>query len=167
MASTLLMALRLARGGALRAGLREIPDRAYQFLLIGGLLVTGCFFAGQSIGYRGVFLLLILPGMLALYHARSGLADRVYALTIGAMLCVLWELTVRHVVADIFGGSYYPVEGSAAVYVVWLVQELAWWWLVTVLLAIQFVFIADAPVWRELRQLARANGMRLAETPPA
>jgi hypothetical protein len=165
MASTLLVALRLARGGALRAGLHEIPDRAYQFLLIGGLLVTGCFFAGQSIGYRGVFLLLILPGMLALYHVPSR-SRTVYAVTIGAMLCVLWELTVRHVVADIFGGSYYPVEGSAAVYVVWLVQELAWWWLVTVLLAIQFVFVADAPVWRELRQLARTHGMRLAETPP-
>ena len=54
----------------------------------------------------------------------------------------------------------YPVEGSAAIYAVWLVQELAWWWLVTILLAIQFVFIADAPVWREIRQLARALGVR-------
>jgi hypothetical protein len=165
-ASTLLVALRLARGGALRAGLREIPDRAYQLLLIGGLLVTGCFFAGQSIGYRGVFLLLILPGMLALYHVQTR-SRGVYAMAICAMLCVLWELTERHVVADIFGGSYYPVEGSIAVYAVWLVQELAWWWLVTILLAIQFVFIADAPVWRELRQLVRAPGTHLAETPPA
>lgn len=154
LASTLFVALRLARGGELRAGLHEIPDRAHQFLLIGGLLVVGCFFAGQNVGYRGVFLLLILPGVLALRHTQvSGRLRGTFALTIGAILCVLWELTIRHVVADLAGGSYYPVEGSLAVYGVWLVQELAWWWLVTLLLAILFTFIIDAPVWRELRPL--------------
>ena len=164
MAATLVTALRLARAGDMRATLRAIPNRTYQFLLIGGFLVTGCFFAGQSIGYRGVFLLLILPGMLALYRASG--RRRLFAGTIAAMLCVAWELTARHLAADVFGGSYYPVEGSAAVCLVWLVQELAWWWLVTILLAIQFVFVADAPVWRVLRQMVPAHGVGLAEPPP-
>ena len=72
-------------------------------------------------------------------------------ITIGAMLCVLWELTARHVVADVFGGTLHPVAGSLPGYMVWVAQELAWWWLVTVLLAILICFAAHSPAWRELR----------------
>src|SRR5258708_11840839 len=77
----------------------------------------------------------------------------VFNVAIGAMLCVLWELTIRHLVADVFGGSFNPVEGSLAGYAVWAVQELAWWWLIAVLLAFLIRFAADSPAWRELRMI--------------
>jgi hypothetical protein len=151
LASMLVVALRLARRDDLRAGLTAIADRTYRFLVIGGVLVVGCFFAGQNVGYRGVFLLLVLPGILAMTHlpAAGGLR-LVFTATTGAMLCVLWELTIRHLVADVFGGSYHPVEGSLVGYTVWVVQQLAWWWLITVLMAILIRFVADSPVWRDL-----------------
>jgi Glycosyltransferase family 87 len=156
LATTLIMTLRLAGRDDFGSGLSEIPDRAYRFLLTGATLVVGCFFAGQSIGYRGVLLLLILPGILALRHvpAQRGFGW-VVSTTIAALLCVLWAFTTRHVVADIFGGSYFPVEGSLAVYLAWLVQELAWWWLIVILLAVLFRFVAGAPVWRVLRRTTR------------
>src|ERR1700732_2860442 len=31
---------------------------------LGSVLIVGCFFAGQNVGYRGIFLLLVLPGLL-------------------------------------------------------------------------------------------------------
>jgi hypothetical protein len=52
-----------------RTTLSKIPDRVYQFPLIGGLLVAGCCLARRSVGYRGVFMLLLLPGLLVLCHA--------------------------------------------------------------------------------------------------
>jgi hypothetical protein len=150
-ASTLIVALRLARRDDLRAALTAISDRTYRFLLIGGVLVVACFFAHQNVGYRGVFLLLILPGLLALSHVpASGRLRPAFTVAIGSMLCVLWELTTRHLVADMFGGAYDPVEGSLIGYTVWVVQELAWWWLITVLMAILIRFVADSPAWREL-----------------
>jgi hypothetical protein len=147
LATTLVLALRFARRDDLRVALTEIPGLTHRLLLIGGALVAGCFFAGQNVGYRGVFLLLILPGILALTHA----VRPIFTLTIAAMLCVLWELTTRHILADLFGGSYYPVEGSLLLYTVWVIQELSWWWLVTVLLAILICFAAGSPAWRDLR----------------
>jgi hypothetical protein len=38
-----------------------------QSLVIGGLLVAACFFAGQNIGYRGIFLLPVLSGLVCLH----------------------------------------------------------------------------------------------------
>jgi hypothetical protein len=151
LSSMLVMALRLARRDDLRAALIAIPERTYRFLLIGAVLVVGCFFAGQNVGYRGVFLLLILPGILALIHVSASRGLRlIFTMTIGAMLCVLWELTVRHVVADVFGGSYNPVGGSLIGYAIWVVQELAWWWLIMILTAILMRFVVDSPAWRDL-----------------
>ena len=66
-----LYALLLAGGAVIcrdlltRAPLRQtfarIGERERIFLVIGSVLIVGCFFAGQNIGYRGIFLLFVLP----------------------------------------------------------------------------------------------------------
>jgi hypothetical protein len=158
-ASTLVVALRLAKRDDLRVALAGISDRTHRFLLIGGVLVVACFFAHQNVGYRGVFLLLILPGLLALTHVPASRRLRpVFMAAIGCMLCVLWELTTRHLIGDMFGVSYDPIDGSLIGDTVWIIQELAWWWLITVLLAILFRFAGDAPAWRELWLIASRRG---------
>jgi hypothetical protein len=153
---TLVMAVRLARRADLRAGLAAISDRTHRFLLIGGILVVGCFFAGQNINYRSIFLLLLLPGTLALTGITPSRSLRgILTLTTASILCVLWELSIRLAVADIFGGSYLLLTDSLPVYTVWVVKELAWWWLVTVLIAILIRFAADSRAWREIRLMFR------------
>lgn len=145
-------ALRLAKRTDLRASLAELSDRTHRFLLIGGVLVVGCFFAGQNINYRSVFLLLILPGILALTSVAPNRSVRgIFMLTTASILCVLWELTIRHLVADLFGGSYLLMEDSLPIFTVWVIKELGWWWLVTVLIAILIRFAADSPAWHDLR----------------
>ncbi len=88
LSAMLVTALRLAWRDELRAGLSLISDRAYRFLLVGVVLVVGCFFAGQNIGYRGVFLVLILPGLLALTHVSACRALRpVFIMAIASTMC--------------------------------------------------------------------------------
>ncbi len=48
------------------------------------------------------------------------------------------------------GGVAYPLHGSLALYTVWLVQELAWWWLATVFLTVLFRFYLDSAARRDL-----------------
>jgi hypothetical protein len=63
------------------------------FLVIGAVLITGCFFMGQNVGYRGVFLLLTLPGLLAV---RS-LADdrRTSRLALSTALLIVFVIVGR------------------------------------------------------------------------
>jgi hypothetical protein len=155
LAAALISALRLARRADLRVSLAAIPGRTHWFLLIGGILVVGCFFAGQNINYRSIFLLPILPGILALTRVAPSRPLRdILTLTTASILCVMWEMTVRQTVADMFG---LPAD-SLPVYVVWVVKELAWWWLVTVLIAILMRFVEDSQAWRDLRLMLRPVG---------
>jgi hypothetical protein len=152
LAAAFVTALRLAGRADLRASLAALPDRTHRFLLIGGVLVVGCFFAGQNINYRGIFLLPILAGMLALTQIAPNRSLRtMFTLTTASILGVLWEMTIRQAVASLFGA---PVH-SLPLYAVWVVKELAWWWLITVLIAILLRFAADSQAWRDLRLMLR------------
>src|SRR5262249_41193046 len=61
-------------------------ERDQVFLVIGCALIVGCFFAGQSIGYRGIAFLFALPGFLALARkSRTVAQKRVTLFTSGAI----------------------------------------------------------------------------------
>src|SRR5262249_44581977 len=49
-----------------RAALARLPEPEKIFLLIGAALIGGCFFAGSSNGYRGIYLPFPLPALLPL-----------------------------------------------------------------------------------------------------
>jgi hypothetical protein len=55
-------------------------------MVIGSAVIAGCFFAGQSIGYSGIFLLLVIPGLLAL--SRSGVRE-LRALCLGSAIVIV------------------------------------------------------------------------------
>ena len=152
-AAAFLTAARLAGRDDFRASLNMLADGTYRFLLVGSVLIVACFFAGQNINYRSIFLLLILPGSLSLTQvATSRLVRDVMILTTASILCVLWELTVRNTIAGLFGGSYLLMEDSIPIYAVWIVKEVAWWWLVTILIAILIRFAMDSPAWRDFQR---------------
>jgi len=157
LAITLMTAMRLARRADLRRSLAEVPDRAYRFLLVGGVLVAGCFFAGQNVNYRSVFLLLILPGILALArNAPNRPLRRLFTLTTASILCVVWDLGIRHLVAGLIGASYVLTTDALPIYLIWAVQEAAWWWLITVLVTILIRFVDDSPAWHDLQRMVRS-----------
>jgi hypothetical protein len=116
----------------LPAAVAELSGLDRTLMVIGSAIIAGCFFAGQSIGYRGVFLLLLLPGLLALSRsAASGL--RVLCLGSAIVIVLLmWGECLRLALGGGFG--------------FWLLRELGWWWSVTIMLALVANFLGESPV---------------------
>jgi hypothetical protein len=132
--AALAICRRLLRFAELRAAIAELPDAERVFMVIGSAVIAGCFFAGQSIGYRGIFLLLVMPGLLAL--SRSGSRER-RALCLGSAIVIvllMWGECLRQALEGGFG--------------FWLVRELGWWWSVSLMLALVADFLRESPVLR-------------------
>ena len=96
-------------------------------MVTGSAVIAGCFFAGQSIGYSGVFLLLVIPGLLAL--SRSAIRG-LRALCLGSAIVIvllMWGECLRRAFDGGFG--------------FWLLRELGWWWSVSVMLTLVADFL--------------------------
>jgi hypothetical protein len=144
-------AILIAMRQDVRANLAAMPARARLFLLLGAIMMCGCFFGGQSIGYRAVHLLFVLPGLLGLASSADDVvAARIFRLTAYATLYLLWMLLIQEGVALLFGGSAAPPYESAAGYVAWYVHQVIWWWVITVLLAILLRLGLDSPTGQDL-----------------
>jgi hypothetical protein len=123
---------RLLRFTELRAASAKLPGIDRMLLVIGSAVIAGCFFAGQSIGYRGIFLLLVMPGLLAL--SRSDVSE-LRALCLGSAIVIvllMWGECLRQALGGGFG--------------FWLLRELGWWWSVSVMLAFVADFLQESPV---------------------
>jgi hypothetical protein len=125
---------RLLRFAELRAAIAKLPGLDRILLVIGSAVIAGCFFAGQSIGYRGIFLLLVMPGLLAL--SRSGSCERRVLCLGSAVVIVLlmWGECLRQALDGGFG--------------FWLLRELGWWWSVSLMLALVADFLRESPALR-------------------
>ena len=119
----------------------RLAEREALCLAAGAALMTGCFFAGQSIGYRGVFLLLAMPGLLAL-----GRSSRVFAVTALLAVFLMWSELFRHAIDSAWPG---------AAFAFWLGRELAWWWVMAALGGALLAFARTTPLGRAVESLAR------------
>jgi hypothetical protein len=121
------------------------PSEA-RFLVIGGLLVVACFFAGQNIGYRGILLLPVLSGLVCLHRSVEGREVRRFCgQMIAAVPFVMWEECFRRALHAAI--SPVPSAGlsSRAEVFFWLGRELVWWWLVVGLAALVLAFLRQSP----------------------
>jgi hypothetical protein len=144
--------------------------RETAYLLIGAILLTGCFFTGQNISYRGIFLLLIIPGLLQLRHKAvvPGMR-RLFGMALAIILALMWEQRFGLALKDAFGASIVSNEPnwawrSAAIY--WLSRELLWWVLISMLAALIIALLLRMPLVADLalllpkRNPSRAAGVR-------
>ena len=114
-----LAAVLRGRNPGLRDMLGRIEATARSLLLVGGVLCAGCFFGHQNIGYRAALLLLVVPGLQALDRVAPGGRTRlVYRSTSLLIVLALWDGIVSR-----------SRPG-------WFVMQVAWWWIVFVLLTI-------------------------------
>ena len=130
--AALAICRRLSRFAELCAASAELPSGERVLMVIGGAVIAGCFFAGQSVGYRGIFLLLVMPGLLTL--SRSGVRE-LRALCLGSAIVIvllMWGECLRQALDGGFG--------------FWLLRELVWWWTVTFMLALVADFLRESPV---------------------
>lgn len=124
-------------------------------LLVGSLLIVGCFFAGQSVGYRGIFLLLVLPGLLRIGRASAGgNLSVLLPLAIAAVIFLLWEEGIRHSLEWSLRaiGVEDKVPGIAGT-AFWALRELVWWWVVSLLATVIALFALQCPLAREARRV--------------
>lgn len=141
--------------------LQAIPALSRDLLLAGGAVIVGCHFAGQSVVYRGIFFLIILPGLAAILRqgrTEAGTGPAIAGLargTIGAILLVLWAPAVDSILW-VFGmaeripyqlDAYVFFPASPAGYGLWLAKELAWWWIIAVLMAMLAATAISSPAW--------------------
>ena len=137
---TVATALALAGREDTAARLRQLTDAEAAYLLVGCVLLIGCFLAAQNILYRGIFFLFVLPGLTALVRAHGKRRfDGAYFGVTAAIIVLMWNDTVRTLVNGAlrwFGVSVGP--NGIAHFDIWLVRELMWWSVVVVLTAFLF-----------------------------
>jgi hypothetical protein len=132
--AALAVCRRLSRFGDLRAAISGLPGGERVFMVIGSAVIVGCFFAGQSVEYRGIFLLLVMPGLLALSRSAG---RELRALCLGSAIVIvllMWGECLRQALDGRFG--------------FWLLRELGWWWSVSLMLALVADFLWESPVLR-------------------
>jgi hypothetical protein len=105
------------------------------FLLIGAALIGGCFFTVSSNGYRGIHLLFMLPGLLAMAREADDMCARRVAVQAYVLVVALtwagffmWEGLFRQILASWIGNA----ASTALVRFLRLLSQIAWWQVATV-----------------------------------
>jgi hypothetical protein len=132
------------------AGL-DWDSSAAHLAAIGGLLMTGCFFAGQNDAYRGIFFLFALAGLLPLCHtAKTAAARRLLAWLVAAILFLMWGEFIHRAPLGILA----PTPGFDAAMAIWALRELVWWWAIAGLGAVAWChakrlpLVCEGAAWR-------------------
>lgn len=121
-------------------------------LIVGTLLLTGCFLLGQNGAYRGIFFVLVMPGLLCLRRRASAPATwRFLTSLIGVSLFVAWEQCLRALSRLTLGGLLDEKLASVGFFLFWLTRELLWWWLIAGFIAIIWQFLENLPLVQGLR----------------
>ena len=149
--TSLLLALRVALRPGLQADLARLTERELLFLLTGAMLILGCFFTAQNIGYRSLHLLLAVPALTAL--AAAGRDRTFYRISVAVVLVLLWSEGWRHWLDALLHerppwiGAVVLADDAAGL-LGWMVRELCWWWTVTLLAGLSFGVLLVSPIGR-------------------
>jgi hypothetical protein len=136
---TVVQAIRLVRNGNMTAAFAQMPEQDAMFLIIGAALIAGCFFTGQSIAYRGVHLIFVVAGLVAMRRATDNSATRaMLTRAIVIVIFLMWEELFRQAL---------PHPGF-----VWLIREVLWWRLAALLVGILAFFGAKSELVGALQQ---------------
>ncbi len=141
---------RLVRWTDFRAALTALPRLEANFLVLGALVTDGCFFTGQSVGYRGIYLLLALPAIAAMASRDGGIG--VFARRTRIVIVLLmWEGLVTWAGAiPKFVETLAPPIGRKVFEITWLLGELVWWHLAAILAAVLVCFVLESDVAKAL-----------------
>jgi hypothetical protein len=166
MAGLTTVCLLLIRSNIARLGGLPIDFTGWEMRCLGfaAALLPACFFAAQNMAYRGVYLLLLVPGLLQL---REGVAlnpavRRWLGLMLAAGYFVLWEACPLNV-ADVFTHVNESVA-TALWLALWFIRELVWWWLISGLLAIAVLAVESLPLTAQIISLKHRLWSRLGQT---
>jgi hypothetical protein len=149
------LAVTIATFEDLQDGLELLSERNRVFLLVGCALIVGCFFAAQNGGYRGIYFLFVLPAITTMWRAPVSRAVRQrFILTGVCVLFLMWAQFLDRTREEMFGlvnASETTLEFSRFAF--WLLREVVWWWVVTILLALAFCLVYRSQSGQQILRL--------------
>ena len=180
----LATAIWLGHRSRLQYAVAHLSMREADFLLAGAALICGSFFATDNALYRGMYLLFALPGLLTLAHRLPlQLARVAFQGTCVAIVFVVWYPFLRKGARVAVKALGKPVEASyqwsswsspdpghqgldrAVGLMVWLFDQLAWWWIVSVLLAVLGALVLHSELLAAVLGSKALGGVRHAAPP--
>jgi len=171
--------LSLTKSDDLLSAYSGLPPGFAAFIASGSLLLVGCFFTGQSVYYRGIFFLFVLPGLLALRD--SGVSPvLVGRMTRGISLALLlmWSETIRTHLVQILPLDLGSGRANTLLAFLWLIRELLWWRIIALLSALALTYVRTSEAVGDLltksgasvlphARLQKLEAMRTQLEPPA
>ena len=149
---------RLFNSGELRGALASLTRPERLFLVIGSAVIAGCFFAGQSVGYRGVYFLLAMPGLLAISRSSSRDIRNLSLGTSVVILLLMWGECFRLALHRVLEHSGVPGMLAENLKVqFWLLRELGWWWTISFMLTVLVDFLWATPIRHWVSSLFRRS----------
>jgi len=144
---SLAVCRRLSGNDQLRRALASLKRPERVFLVIGSAVIAGCFFAGQSIGYRGVYFLLVMPGLLAISRTSGAHIRKLSLGTSVVIVALMWGECFRLALYRVLEHPGFPeaLAGQLGL-LFWVCRELGWWWTVSVMLTVLVDFFRVSPV---------------------
>lgn len=129
---------KLGRQQGLQDSYEATPGGSATLLFFGSLLIVACFLSVQNIYYRGIFFLMVLPGLLALREA-AGSRELAQRIGLGCLLILflMWSECFREALLKL-----YPALGLShrlsnfLIALFWTARELVWWRVIALLTAI-------------------------------
>lgn len=135
-----------------RALIAETPDRTLRWLVTGSVTISFCYFVAFNEAYRGIYLLLIVPSLLAIRREKAGAQFRdLFEYLPVVAVGLLWAPNLEDVVLTSFSllvGS--PAVGMTVYIALWAVEKLVWAWFVSVLVSVLVAWSMDMPATREV-----------------
>jgi hypothetical protein len=107
-----------------------LPPLPRIFLMIGAILVIGCFVFGQNNPYRGIYFLFVVTGLLALSRKAEGKANSlifsVSSIIVIFLMWAEWPSRAIKVLGMLISSKIPDIT-------FWLCYQLLWWWLIGLL----------------------------------
>jgi len=141
--------------GHLGVAVRGLAPPTQAPLLTGSAVLVGCFFAGSSIGYRAIYLLLVLPGLITLSSKMASRGARFIVTLAGlSSVLVMWVPSVLNAIRELGFSSSDLGTGSNVGLLHWMLVALSWWVMIAVFLGAlgDFVWSNMRRLWGERRQ---------------
>jgi hypothetical protein len=142
--ATFVQVIYLARNGNLVAAFAKMPERDAIFLVIGAALIAGCFFAGASPGYRGVHLIFVVAGFVAMRRAADNATTRsTLSWALIVVVFLMWQgLVCQSLLRHEVPGTWFA----------FLFYDVLWWRLAALLLAMLAIFGVRSQLFAALQR---------------
>jgi hypothetical protein len=143
----LAIGLRSGLSARMETLLARLSEGERSFLFAGSLLILGCFFTAQNIGYRVTHLVLVLPALTALWRTDR---SPIWPLATGVAIALLWSQGWRAMLGRLADTPATLIGG-------WLLREALWWSLVPILIALVAGLVAQSTMGRLILPRRRSS----------